>query len=60
GKVDIFVNNDATPNYLYKNEGKGKFTEIGLESGTAVSQDGAEQACMGGWILSSKISTASQ
>jgi enediyne biosynthesis protein E4 len=39
--------NDATPNYLYKNEGNGKFTEIGLESGTAVSQDGAEQACMG-------------
>jgi hypothetical protein len=47
GKQDIFVNNDATPNYLYKNEGNGKFTEIGLESGTAVSQDGAEQACMG-------------
>ena len=47
GKQDIFINNDATPNYLYKNEGNGKFTEIGLESGTAVSQDGAEQACMG-------------
>jgi enediyne biosynthesis protein E4 len=47
GKLDIFVNNDATPNYLYKNEGNGKFSEIGLESGTAVSQDGAEQACMG-------------
>ncbi|HUA16268.1 MAG TPA: CRTAC1 family protein [Verrucomicrobiae bacterium] len=47
GRQDIFVNNDATPNYLYKNEGNGKFTEMGLESGTAVSQDGAEQACMG-------------
>jgi len=47
GKQDIFINNDATPNYLYKNEGNGKFTEVGLESGTAVSQDGAEQACMG-------------
>jgi len=47
GKQDIFINNDATPNFLYKNEGNGKFTEIGLESGTAVSQDGAEQACMG-------------
>jgi hypothetical protein len=47
GKVDLFVANDATPNYLYKNEGNGKFTEIGLESGTAVSQDGTEQACMG-------------
>ncbi|HET7207122.1 MAG TPA: CRTAC1 family protein [Terriglobales bacterium] len=47
GKPDIFVANDATPNYLYKNEGNGKFSEIGLESGTAVSQDGTEQACMG-------------
>jgi hypothetical protein len=47
GKLDIFIANDATPNYLYKNEGNGKFTDIGLESGTAVSQDGAEQACMG-------------
>jgi enediyne biosynthesis protein E4 len=47
GRPDIFVANDATPNYLYKNEGNGKFSEIGLESGTAVSDDGAEQACMG-------------
>jgi hypothetical protein len=47
GRSDIFVANDATPNYLYKNDGNGKFTEIGLESGTAVSQDGTEQACMG-------------
>lgn len=47
GRVDIFIADDATPNYLYKNEGNGKFTEIGLESGTAVSQDGSEQACMG-------------
>ena len=47
GRSDIFVANDATPNYLYRNEGNGKFAEIGFESGTAVSQDGAEQACMG-------------
>ena len=47
GRSDIFVANDATPNYLYKNEGNGKFTEVGLESGTSVSQDGTEQACMG-------------
>ena len=47
GRADIFIANDATPNYLYKNEGNGKFSEVGLESGTAVSEDGAEQACMG-------------
>ncbi len=47
GKIDLFVADDATPNYFYRNEGHNKFTEIGLESGTAVSADGAEQACMG-------------
>lgn len=47
GRPDIYVANDSTPNFLYKNEGKGKFTEIGLESGTAVSADGSEQGSMG-------------
>lgn len=47
GRPDIFVANDSTPNYLYRNEGKGKFTKIGLESGTALSEHGGEQARMG-------------
>jgi enediyne biosynthesis protein E4 len=47
GRPDIFVANDSTPNYLYRNEGNGKFTEIGLESGVALSEDGGEQARMG-------------
>jgi hypothetical protein len=47
GRVDLFVANDATPNYLYKNDGGGKFSEIGLEAGVSVSADGTEQACMG-------------
>jgi hypothetical protein len=47
GRPDIFVANDSTPNYLYKNMGNGKFKDIGLESGTAVSDDGSEQASMG-------------
>jgi enediyne biosynthesis protein E4 len=47
GRPDIYIANDSTPNFLYKNEGNGKFTEIGLESGTAVSEDGSEQASMG-------------
>lgn len=47
GRPDIFVANDSTPNFLYRNEGNGKFTEIGLESGTAVSEDGSEQGSMG-------------
>ena len=47
GRQDIYVANDSTPNFLYENEGKGKFSEIGLESGTAVSADGSEQGSMG-------------
>src|SRR5205807_6925129 len=47
GRSDIFVADDSTPNLLYRNDGMGKFTEMGLESGTAVSEDGAEQASMG-------------
>jgi enediyne biosynthesis protein E4 len=47
GRPDIYVSNDSTPKFLYKNEGNGKFSEIGLESGTAVDEDGSEQASMG-------------
>ena len=47
GRVDAYVTNDSTPKYLYKNLGNGKFSEIGLESGTAGDEDGSEQASMG-------------
>lgn len=47
GRPDIYVANDSTASYLYRNEGNGKFTEIGMESGTALGEDGHEQAGMG-------------
>jgi hypothetical protein len=47
GRPDIYVANDSTPKFLYKNEGNGKFRDVGLESGTGVSEDGSEQASMG-------------
>jgi hypothetical protein len=47
GRPDIYVANDSTPKFLYKNMGDGKFKDIGLQSGTAVSEDGSEQASMG-------------
>lgn len=47
GRQDIYVANDSTPNFLYKNNGDGTFSEVGLESGTAVSADGSEQGSMG-------------
>ncbi len=47
GRPSLYVADDSTPNYLYRNDGSGKFTETGLESGTAVSGDGSEQGSMG-------------
>lgn len=47
GRPDLFMANDATPNFLYKNEGKGKFTEVGIESGTSLTEDGSMQGTMG-------------
>ena len=47
GWPDIYVANDTLPNFLYRNDGKGKFSDIGLESGTALSETGSGQASMG-------------
>jgi hypothetical protein len=47
GRPDIFIANDSTPSFFYKNLGNSKFSDIGLESGTAVNEDGSEQANMG-------------
>jgi len=47
GKLDVYVANDSTPNYFYRNLGNGKFSEDGLITGTAVSGDGSEQGSMG-------------
>jgi hypothetical protein len=47
GRADIVIANDATPNFLYRNDGKGKFTEFGMESGTALTDDGSMQGSMG-------------
>ena len=47
GDQDIFVANDACPNFFYKNNGDGTFTEIALEAGVAFDVDGVETAAMG-------------
>ncbi len=47
GWPDIYLACDSTPNILFHNEGDGTFTDIGLLSGTAVNEDGQEQAGMG-------------
>jgi enediyne biosynthesis protein E4 len=47
GFTDIYVANDSSPNFFYRNKGDGTFKEIGFISGTAVNENGSEQGSMG-------------
>jgi hypothetical protein len=47
GKLDLLVANDGEPNFLYHNEGNGRFREVANDAGVALSEDGNEQANMG-------------
>jgi hypothetical protein len=47
GDVDVYVANDSNPNFLYRNEGDGTFTEVGAWSGAGLSGEGVAQAGMG-------------
>jgi hypothetical protein len=47
GLQDVYVGNDSTPNFLFRNQGGLRFREDGLRSGVAVNVDGATQSTMG-------------
>ncbi|MGC2198331.1 MAG: CRTAC1 family protein [Terriglobales bacterium] len=47
GRIDLFVVDDSTPNYLYRNDGNGHFADVSFASGTALGSDGGEMAGMG-------------
>lgn len=47
GDQDLYVANDEMPNYLFRNDGTGQFTEVGLLTGVALSLDGRVQGGMG-------------
>ena len=47
GWPDLYVACDSTPSFLLRNNHDGTFTDIGLESGVALNEDGMEQAGMG-------------
>jgi hypothetical protein len=47
GWPDLFFANDTQPNKLYHNNGNGTFTEKGVVSGVAFSEDGVARAGMG-------------
>ena len=47
GRMDLFVANDTVANFLFANRGRGKFEEIGLESGVAYDEGGRPRSGMG-------------
>ena len=47
GWPDIFVANDTQPNKLYRNLRNGRFRDVALEAGVALSEDGKARAGMG-------------
>jgi len=47
GKTDLFVANDTTANYFFRNQGGFRFTEEGHESGLATNASGGYLAGMG-------------
>ena len=47
GWMDLFVSNDTVANFLFVNNGKGKFTETGTEADVAYSANGKPRSGMG-------------
>jgi len=50
GHQNLYVVNDAGPNFYYTNDGKGHFTDASMTSGTAVDGFGNQQGTMGVWV----------
>jgi len=47
GRTDLFVANDAGPNFLFRNNGNGTFSEIALEANRALDPNGEVRGGMG-------------
>ena len=47
GRMDALVTNDTEPNFLFHNDGNGRFTEAGLKAGVAFNNDGKALSSMG-------------
>ena len=47
GRMDIYVANDTTPNFLYRNMGDGTFTDLGVVAGVAYNEEGVAEGGMG-------------
>jgi hypothetical protein len=47
GRLDVYVANDSVQSFLYRNDGAGGFTEMGLLTGVGFTEDGKTFAGMG-------------
>jgi hypothetical protein len=47
GDTDIIVGNDAMANFVWRNNGQGRFEEVGLSTGLAFDMHGVGQGTMG-------------
>ncbi len=47
GRMDAFVTNDTERNFLFHNDGNGRFTEMGMRAGVAYNHDGRASSSMG-------------
>jgi hypothetical protein len=47
GWLDVLVTNDAVPDFLFRNNGDGTFTELGMEAGIGLNDDGRALSSMG-------------
>jgi hypothetical protein len=47
GWMDVFVCNDTVRNFLFRNNGDGTFSEVGLRAGVALTEDGVAVSSMG-------------
>jgi hypothetical protein len=47
GRMDLFVANDTTANFLFVNRKNGEFEEIGVQAGVAYSEAGRPRSGMG-------------
>ncbi len=47
GDLDVYVGNDGVANFLYRNDGSGRLTEIALSSGVSMGEHGGADGSMG-------------
>lgn len=50
GDIDIYVTNDAMPNNLWINDGKGRFADMATATGTAFGEGGQGVSSMGPFV----------